>query len=145
MAGYTVEKDIVSKNTVVVYFPIETDVRGEKEVSIFEKMNIASEAQRHWADNSVSVTVSFDKKLEAEYIPTVLNMYEGKLKTVSFLPMGNDVYKQQPYTEISEEEYRKYIGKLGKIDMETAYLNGEEAVGEKYCATDVCEIKAENV
>lgn len=144
MAGYTVEKDIVSKNTVVVYFPIQTDVRGEKEVSIFEKVNIASEAQRHWADNSVSVTISFDKKLEADYIPTVLNMYEGKLKTVSFLPMGNDVYQQQPYTEISAEEYQKYVGKLQRINMEDAYLNGKDAVGEKYCANDVCEIKAES-
>lgn len=143
LAGYTVEEDVVSKNTVVVYFPIETDVRGEKEVSIFEKINIASEAQRHWADNSVSVTISFDKKLEAEYVPTVLNMYEGKLKTVSFLPMGNDVYQQQPYTEISEEEYQKYIGKLQPINMESAYLNGKDAEGERYCSTDVCEIKAE--
>lgn len=143
LAGYTVEQDVVSRNTVVVYFPIETNVRGEKEVSIFEKINLASEAQRHWADNAVSATVSFDKKLEAEHLPTVLNMYEGKLKTISFLPMGNDVYQQQPYTEISKEDYNKYLGKLQKIDMEDAYLNGVDAVGEKYCATDICEIKAE--
>lgn len=145
LAGYTVEQDVVSRNTVVVYFPIETNVRGEKEVSIFEKINLASEAQRHWADNAVSATISFDKKLEAEYIPTVLNMYEGKLKTISFLPMGNDVYQQQPYTEISEEEYNSYIGKLQKIVMEEAYSNGVDAEGERYCSTDVCEIKSEKV
>lgn len=145
LAGYTVEQDVVSRNTVVVYFPIKTSVRGEKEVSIFEKINLASEAQRHWADNAVSATISFDKKLEAEYIPTVLNMYEGKLKTISFLPMGNDVYQQQPYTEISEEEYNSYIGKLQRIAMSEAYLNGADAEGERYCSTDVCEIKAETV
>jgi adenosylcobalamin-dependent ribonucleoside-triphosphate reductase len=145
LAGYTVEQDVVSRNTVVVYFPIETNVRGEKEVSIFEKINLASEAQRHWADNAVSATISFDKKLEAEYVPTVLNMYEGKLKTISFLPMGNDVYQQQPYTEISEEEYGSYIGRLQPIDMDDAYLNGADAEGERYCSTDVCEIKAEKV
>lgn len=145
LAGYEVEEDVVSRNTVVVYFPIKTNVRGEKEVSIFEKINLASEAQRHWADNSVSATISFDKKLESEYIPTVLNMYEGKLKTISFLPMGNDVYQQQPYTEISEADYDKYINKISKIDMEDAYLNGSDAIGEKYCSTDVCEIKAEKV
>jgi ribonucleoside-triphosphate reductase (thioredoxin) len=143
LAGYTVEQDVVSRNTVVVYFPIETNVRGEKEVSIFEKINLASEAQRHWADNAVSATISFDKKLEAEYIPTVLNMYEGKLKTISFLPMGNDVYQQQPYTSITEEEYSKYVDKLRKINMDDAYLNGTDAEGERYCATSTCEIKAE--
>ncbi len=145
LAGYEVEPDVVSRNTVVVYFPIETNVRGEKEVSIFEKINLASEAQRHWADNAVSATISFDSKLEAEHLPTVLNMYEGKLKTISFLPMGNDVYQQQPYTEISESDYNKYVGKITKIDMQDAYLNGADAVGEKYCSTDVCEIKAEKV
>lgn len=145
VAGYRVEEDVVSRNTVVVYFPIETDVRGEREVTIFEKANLASEAQRHWSDNSVSATISFDAKLEAGFVSTVLSMYEGKLKTISFLPMGNDIYQQQPYTEISEEEYKGYIGKLGKIDMEEAYINGEEAVGEKYCSTDVCEVKAEKV
>lgn len=143
LAGYTVEQDVVSHNTVVVYFPIETNVRGEKEVSIFEKINLASEAQRHWADNAVSATISFDKKIEAEFIPTVLNMYEGKLKTISFLPMGNDVYKQQPYTEISEEQYNSYVGKLQKIDMQEAYANGVDAEGERYCSNNVCEIKAE--
>lgn len=145
LAGYTVEQDVVSRNTVVVYFPIATNVRGEKEVSIFEKINLASEAQRHWADNSVSATISFDKKLEAEHLPTVLNMYEGKLKTISFLPMGNDVYQQQPYTEITEKDYNMYVGKLEKIDMQDAYLNGSDATGEKYCATDVCEIKTEKL
>jgi ribonucleoside-triphosphate reductase (thioredoxin) len=144
MAGYTVEPDIVSRNTVVVYFPIETNVRGEKEVTIFEKINLASEAQRHWSDNSVSATISFDAKLEAEFVPTVLNMYEGKLKTISFLPMGNDVYQQQPYTAITEREYNDYVGKLKRIDITNAYLSGQEAVGEKYCATDVCEIKVES-
>lgn len=145
LAGYTVEQDIVSRNTVVVYFPIETQVRGEKEVSIFEKINLASEAQRHWADNAVSATISFDKKLESEHLPTVLNMYEGKLKTISFLPMGNDVYQQQPYTEITEDQYNSYIGTLQAIDMDDAYLNGKEAEGERFCATDVCEIKAETL
>jgi hypothetical protein len=143
LAGYTVEEDIVSRNTVVVYFPIETQVRGEKEVSVFEKINLASEAQRHWADNAVSATISFDRKLEAEHLPTVLNMYEGKLKTISFLPMGNDVYQQQPYTEITEDQYASYIGKLKVINMTDAYFNGKEAEGERYCSTSVCELKAE--
>jgi ribonucleoside-triphosphate reductase len=141
LAGYTVEQDVVSRNTVVVYFPIETNVRGEKEVSIFEKINLASEAQRHWADNSVSATISFDRKLEAEYVPTVLNMYEGKLKTISFLPMGNDVYQQQPYTQITQEEYNSYIGRLQKIDLFEAYSNGIDAEGEKYCANDICLVE----
>lgn len=144
LANYIVEDDIVSANTKVVYLPIKTDVRSDKDVSIFEKINLAAEAQSYWADNSVSVTVSFDKKLETEYINTVLNMYEGKLKTVSFLPMGNDVYPQQPYTSITKEEYEKFSSSLLKIDTSASYTIGEEAQGERYCSNDVCEIPLKN-
>lgn len=140
-AGYTVEPDVVSKGTVVVYFPIHTDVkRSEKDVSIFEKIHLAAEAQKYWADNSVSVTVSFNKETESKYINTVLSMYEGQLKTVSFLPKGNETYAQMPYTEITKDEYEAYLGKLQKIDTAVLYNNGADAEGDRYCTTDVCEV-----
>ena len=140
-AGYTVEDDIVSANTSVVYFPIKSNNgRSEKDVSIFEKINLAAEAQRYWSDNGVSVTVSFDPEKEAKDVETVLRMYEGALKAVSFLPMGNKVYPQMPYTQITKDEYESYVGKLGKVDTESLYLNGQEPEGDRYCTTDVCEI-----
>jgi hypothetical protein len=70
-------------------------------------------------------------------------MYEGQLKAVSFLPMGNHTYPQQPYTQITEEEYNSYIGQIKKIDWSAIYDGAEnlEAQGEMYCTTDACEIK----
>jgi ribonucleoside-triphosphate reductase len=70
-------------------------------------------------------------------------MYEGQLKAVSFLPMGNTVYPQQPYTQISKEEYNKYVGAIKKIDFSAIYdgVDNLEAQGEMYCTTDYCEIK----
>jgi hypothetical protein len=70
-------------------------------------------------------------------------MYEGQLKAVSFLPMGNNTYPQQPYTQITEEEYDHYIGRIGHIDFSAIYDGVEnlEAQGEMYCTTDYCEIK----
>ena len=41
-------------------------------------------------------------------------MYEGQLKAVSFLPMGNKTYPQQPYSNITREEYNSYVGKIGQ-------------------------------
>jgi len=140
-AGYTVEDDLYSANTKVVYFPIYAEVgRAEADVTIFEKIHLAAEAQKYWSDNGVSATISFDAKTEADHVATVLSMYEGQLKAVSFLPMGNEVYAQQPYTKISEEEYDNYVGKLRKIDMSVLYNNGVDAEVEKFCTTDVCEI-----
>jgi hypothetical protein len=143
-AKYLVEDSVTDpNNTAVVYFPIKSvPVRPEQSVSIFEKANLAALAQAYWADNSVSVTLSFNTDTESQHIGTILHMYEGRLKTVSFLPKGNDVYPQQPYTEISEEEYNNYVGKLKPIDLSPIYNgNALDAVGEEYCTTDICEIK----
>jgi hypothetical protein len=142
-AGYRIEPASESPDTtVVVYFPIHSDaLRSEKDVSIFEKAAIAVEAQRWWSDNGVSVTVSFDVETESDKVATVLSMYDGQLKAVSFLPMGNQVYPQQPYTNISSNEYVAAENELSKVDMNILY--DEEVVdaeGEKYCTTDVCEI-----
>lgn len=142
-ANYDIEPDLYSDNTFVVYFPVKTDMeRSEKDVSIYEKIHLAAEAQRFWSDNSVSVTVTFDPKEEQNDIARVLKMHEGELKTVSFLPMSNDVYPQQPYTEIDEESYNAYTDKIMKIDFNAVYDGVEnlEAEGEKYCTTDTCMI-----
>jgi len=144
MANYTVEPASESPDTTsVVFFPIKTDAkRSEKEVSVFEKMALASTAQRYWSDNSVSVTVTFDVETESDQIGTVLHMYDGQMKTVSFLPMGNMTYPQMPYTQITEDEYDAYAMKLFPIDFAGVYGGlGVEAIGEAYCTTDACEIK----
>ncbi|CAB4137688.1 RTPR, ribonucleoside-triphosphate reductase, adenosylcobalamin-dependent [uncultured Caudovirales phage] len=144
MANYRVEPASESPDTTsVVFFPIKSGAsRSEKEVSIYEKMALASTAQRYWSDNSVSVTVTFNTNTEADAVGTVLHMYDGQLKTVSFLPMGNDTYPQMPYTQITEEEYEAYGMQLFPIDFAGVYAGmASDAIGEAYCTTDACEIK----
>jgi adenosylcobalamin-dependent ribonucleoside-triphosphate reductase len=144
MANYRVEP--ASENptkTSVVFFPIKSLAkRSEKDVSIFEKVALAATAQRYWSDNSVSVTISFDAEKEIKDVGTVLHMYDGQLKTISFLPMGNHVYPQMPYSQISQEEYDQYAMELFPIDFAGVYQGlGIDAIGEAYCTTDACEIK----
>ena len=144
MAQYRIEpasEDTV--NTSVVFFPVKSDaVRSEKEVSIYEKIDLAATAQYEWSDNSVSVTVSFDPESEKAHVKHALHMYDGKLKTVSFLPTGNAVYPQMPYTQITEEEYEEARMTLFPIDFAGVYAGmAADAVGESYCTTDACEVK----
>ena len=144
MANYRVEDSQSDPtNTAVVYFPIKSKaLRSEKEVSIYEKMALAATAQRYWSDNSVSVTISFDPETEASSIGTALHMYDGQLKTVSFLPMDNGSYPQMPYTDSSEEEYEEGRMTLFPIDFSGIYQGlGLDAIGESYCSTDACEVK----
>ena len=144
MANYRVEPASESPDTTsVVFFPIKSGAtRSEKDVTIFEKVSLAATAQRYWSDNSVSVTVSFDSEKEAEHVGTVLHMYDGQLKTVSFLPQGDFTYPQMPYTQITEDAYEDATMKLFPIDFSGVYAGmAADAIGEAYCTTDACEIK----
>ena len=138
---YNIEPaDEDKKDTVVVEFPVSIgdNVKTINDVSMWEQLNLASFAQENWADNSVSVTVTF-KENEKENIASALDFYQFRLKAVSFLPkLNKGAYKQMPYEEITKEQYedmRKDIKplKFGK-------MFSEEPVGEKYCDNDTCII-----
>lgn len=100
MAWYTVEPDVVSANTYVVYFPVKTDMeRSEKDVSLYEKIQLATEAQRYWSDNSVSVTVTFsmpseeDERRRAqleEMLPEIKEKEDYYLELVNAQIVGDD-------------------------------------------------------
>jgi hypothetical protein len=69
-------------------------------------------------------------------------MFDGQLKTVSFLPMGNETYPQMPYTQITEKKYEDATMKLMPIDFSGVYAGmAADAIGEMYCTTDACEVK----
>jgi adenosylcobalamin-dependent ribonucleoside-triphosphate reductase len=142
-SGYDVQTSVYTPDTsVYVQFPVHSLARrSEKGVTLFEKANLAVLAQRYWSDNSVSVTLSFDPDEEGQHVGTVLHMHDGQLKTVSFLPMGNKVYEQMTYTQITKDEYDAYLSRLKPVDLTTVYLgNAVDAAGEAYCTTDACEI-----
>ena len=145
LAQYKVEPAAESPDTTsVVYFPIKSESkRAEKDVSIYEKMALAAYAQRYWSDNSVSVTISFNPETEASAVGTVLHLYDGQLKTVSFLPSGNFTYKQMPYTQITEQEYEdEGTMRLFPIDFSGVYAGmAADVILDNYCSTDACEVK----
>jgi 3-dehydroquinate synthase class II len=101
---------------------------------MWEQLEIAAQYQHFWADNSVSITVTF-KDGEGDQIKDALQMYETRLKAVSFLKYQNTGYKQAPYEPITEEQYKKFSEKitpLKRVDMSI------EGVGEKFCTNDTC-------
>jgi hypothetical protein len=55
--------------------------------------------------------------------------------------MGNHVYPQMPYTQMTKEEYDAYTLTLLPIDFTDVYAGmAADAIGEKYCSTDFCEV-----
>jgi adenosylcobalamin-dependent ribonucleoside-triphosphate reductase len=140
-AGYKIERANEDKSQVVVEFPVDAGdgVRSVSEVSMWEQLNIAAFIQKYWADNQVSCTISFNPLTESTQIEHALHYYQYQLKGISFLPQLNGVYKQMPYEEITEAEYKRRTKHIKSIKFTKA--SATEAVGDKFCDSDVCELE----
>jgi len=137
-AGYNIEDDSYSPNTVCVEFPVHEPYfyKGKKDVSIWEQLEIAAQYQHYWADNSVSVTITF-KPEEANQIKDALEMYETRLKAVSFLKYEETGYVQAPYEPITKEKYEELIKDVRTIQRFDVEQQGS---GTKFCDGQYCEI-----
>jgi len=144
-AGYKIEPAFGSEDTtVVVDIPVDLGegVRTLDEVSMWEQLSLAALAQRYWADNQVSCTVTFDPETEGSQIANALDIFQYQLKGVSFLPrLEAGAYQQMPYEAIEEETYKDLVSKLSKLNF--GRVKGEEIVIERFCDNDVCEIDFE--
>jgi hypothetical protein len=123
---------------MVASFPVREPhfIKGKKDASMWEQLEIAASYQNYWADNSVSVTITF-KEEEADDIKTALEMYETRLKAVSFLKYQETGYVQAPYEPISEEQYNEMMEGVTPIQkVETK----QEATGTRFCTSDKCLI-----
>ena len=146
-AGYKIEPAFGSEDTtMVVEVPVDVGegIRTAAELSIWEQFSLAAFLQRHWADNQVSCTATFNPETEAEQLPYVLNYFQYRLKGISLLPRHElGAYKQMPYESIDEKEYDKQIKKLGKLTF--GVIKNEEAEIDKFCNNDSCEIPGEEI
>jgi adenosylcobalamin-dependent ribonucleoside-triphosphate reductase len=146
-AGYKIEPAFGSEDsTLVVEVPVDVGegIRTASELSIWEQFSLAAFLQRHWADNQVSCTVTFDPEKEGDEIPFVLNYFQYHLKGISLLPRHDyGAYPQMPYEAIEEKEYNKQVKKLGKLTF--GVIHNEEAEVDKFCNNDSCEIPGEEL
>ncbi len=141
-SGYHIEPAYGSEDsTVVVEVPVDVGegIRTVGELSVWEQFSLAAFLQRHWADNQVSCTATFDPKTEADQLPAVLNYFQYRLKGISLLPRHElGAYKQMPYESIDEKTYEQKVSKISKLSF--GVIKNEEADIDKFCNNDVCEI-----
>lgn len=140
-AGYRIEESVYGDNTLVVYFPVQEKYfeRSKSEVSVWEQVENVAQTQYAWADNQVSATITFMPN-EAKDIPFILELYETRLKSISFLPLKEHNYPQAPYQEITKEAFDLAISKLKPLDFEM--INTDEAQ-DLFCDGDKCEINVQ--
>ena len=141
-AGYKIEPAFGAEDTTsVVEIPVDVGegVRTLDGVSMWEQLSMASLAQRYWADNQVSCTVTFNPETEGGQISNALDIFQYQLKGISFLPrLDHGAYPQMPYESIDEKKYNKIKNSLQPVKF--GRIKGEKIAVEKFCDNDVCEI-----
>ena len=140
-AGYNIEPAFGSETTtLVVSIPVDIGegVRTLSNVSMWEQLSLAALAQKWWADNQVSCTVTFNPETEGSQIANALDIYQYQLKGISFLPkLDYGAYPQMPYEEIDVETYNTMNDAVGKLSF--GRIKGEEVIIERFCDNDVCD------
>lgn len=139
-AGYHIEPAVESpESTLVVSIPIDAGegIRTLASVSAWEQMELAAFLQRHWADNQVSCTVTFDPATEGPHLAHALQFFQYQLKGISLLPrLPLGAYQQMPYEEIDEETYRERAAQLKPLTFRTRFTGdggGVEKVPDSFC------------
>lgn len=132
-------------STFVLEFPVKSPVGSvfKKDVSALELIKEWKRLKENFTEHNPSVTISVG---EDEWIKISNFIYENwdVVGGLSFLPRSNHIYKLSPYQEIDEDEYKKRVRTLGKLDFaKLAYYEQQDnTVGAKElaCVSGECEI-----
>ncbi len=141
-AGYRIEPAVSDPvRTVVVYFPVlhEEGTVAKTSVSIWEQFANAVDLQHYWADNQVSITITF-KQEEADQIARALSCFDSRLKGVSLLPLSDHGYAQAPYIATPRDEIAEYAATLKPLNFAALNHEGDNQDANKFCDGDACLI-----
>jgi len=127
-------------NTTAVYFAVQEAffTRSKHDVSMWEQLENAAQYQALWADNQVSATITFTPE-EGRHLARALELYETRLKGISFLPLRDHGYAHAPYQAITEAEYLAYVGGLSPVDWSSAEKAGV-IEPERFCDGGTCTV-----
>jgi hypothetical protein len=138
-AGVPYEMDKYSDNTRVFEFPVESKAkRAQKDLSMWEKGAMVVLLQRHFTDQMVSNTITFDPKTEGHQIESFLAFTVPLTKSISLLPDVEGVYEQMPYEAITKSEFDRRSKEIKYIDW--SKFGGSDGQDSRFCTTDSCEV-----
>jgi len=146
--GFRAEDDVMKpKDTTVFSFPIKCseDAVFRQDMTAIEQLELWKTYQEHWCEHKPSVTISVK---ENEWIDVGAWVYRNfdLMSGVSFLPYSEHTYKQAPYQDCDENEYKELLKKM-PTDVDWSKLSDYETsdmtVGsqELACSAGSCEIQ----
>jgi ribonucleoside-diphosphate reductase alpha chain len=132
--------------TTVFSFPTKAP-KGcvtRNDLNAIEQLEVWLMYQRHWCEHKPSVTITVREEEWLECGAWVFKHFD-EMSGVSFLPHSDHSYKQAPYQEIEQDEYKE-LNKLMPKDIDWEKLSEYEVedttVGSQTlaCSGDSCEI-----
>ena len=146
--GFPAEDDVMKPNDTTVFsFPIKCspDAVFRQDLTAIEQLELWKTYQVHWCEHKPSVTISVK---EEEWIDVGAWVYKNfdLMSGVSFLPYSEHTYKQAPYQDCNEKEYKHLLNKMPtSVDWNklSEYEKSDMTVGsqELACSAGSCEIQ----
>ncbi len=146
-AGFPVEDDVMNpSHTAVFSFPMKVDKGAvfRTDMTAIEQLELWLVYQKHWCEHKPSVTISVK---EHEWLEVGAWVYEhfDYMSGVSFLPFSEHTYKQAPYQDCDEVQYKEILKmmptnvdwtKLGEYETQDMTTSSQELA----CVAGGCEI-----
>lgn len=113
-AGFPLEADVMAPDhTLVASFPIESPKGAifRDDMTAVEQLELWAVYREHWCDHNPSITVTVREHEWMEVGAWVYKHFD-EMTGVSFLPHSDHVYRQQPYEEVDEAEYKQLVSKM---------------------------------
>ncbi len=131
----------LDRNTVVADFYCSTPEGtpcADEGWDTWKQLEVLKMAQKHWADQAVSVTVYY-KRDDIPQIKQWMRENLSQIKTISFLCHDDHGFKQAPLEAISKEQYDKLSSKVKPLDLSVLGQVGE--IDSQECSSGACPIK----
>ena len=146
-AGFPAEDDVMKPDSTTVFsFPIKCDENAvfRTDMSAIEQLELWKTYQVSWCEHKPSVTISVKEHEWMDVGAWVYDNFEF-MSGVSFLPFSEHVYKQAPYQDCNEKEYKELLEKMPKnVDWSklAEYETADMTTGarELACVAGGCEI-----
>ena len=146
-SGFPVEDDVMNPgHTSVFSFPMKVDKNAvfRTDMSAIEQLELWLTYQKHWCEHKPSVTISVK---EHEWLEVGAWVYDhfDYMSGVSFLPFSEHTYKQAPYQDCDEKQYKDILdimpknvdwGLLGEYEKQDMTTSSQELA----CTAGGCEI-----
>ena len=144
--GFPVEDAFGKEDSTYVFsFPVEGPPSGvyRDDRSAIQQLEHYLMYQKHWSEHNVSNTIYVKEDEWLEVGAWVFKNFDD-LAGVSFLPHSNHSYKQAPYQECTEAEYKALLATMPSFDWDalSEFEKDDATVNTKEyaCTSGVCEI-----